>query len=352
MYRFMMTLLFSFILALPAYASVGFRQLTLDPQRARPLPITLWYPTSVNAPQQAAGENAAFYGESVIRDAVPDAGVRPLVLLSHGYGGSWRNLNWLAVALVAQGYRVAAPDHPGTSSENADPAAARALWQRPDDLTRVLDALLQQPALAGRIDATRVAAIGHSLGGWTVMALAGARFSAPAFLEDCRQHQAFSACKVADKLGITSSTNAPRLAANFRDARIRALVALDAGVTRGFTEVTLSHITVPVLLLAAEKEVPELPASLESGFLAAHLPPHRVHFYRLPGANHFSFMQRCKPEGAAIIERASPGDGMICQDGDARGRAVIHQAALARILPFLTAALKPAAGETRSASGR
>ncbi|MCE0490725.1 alpha/beta fold hydrolase [Pantoea sp. Mb-10] len=352
MYRFIMTTLFIFILALPGYASVGFRQLTLDAQSSRPLPITLWYPTRASGPPQATGENAAFYGESVIRNAEPEAGIHPLVLLSHGYGGSWRNLNWLAVALVAQGYSVAAPDHPGTSSENRDPAAARALWHRPEDISRLLDALLQQPALAGRIDATRIAAMGHSLGGWTVMALAGARFSAPAFLADCHQHRAFSDCKLAEKLGITSPENAPLLAANFRDGRIRAVVTLDAGVTRGFTKVTLSQMALPVLLLAAEKDAPDLPASLESGFLAAHLPPSRVQVYRVGGANHFSFMQRCKPEGAAIIERASPGDGMICHDGDARGRAVIHQAALARILPFLTAALAPAAGEKHSASAR
>jgi len=68
------------------------------------------------------GENQAFYGVSVVKDAPPsDEALRPLVVFSHGYSGTWRNLSWLAEELAKEGYIVAAPDHPGTTAFNMNP---------------------------------------------------------------------------------------------------------------------------------------------------------------------------------------------------------------------------------------
>lgn len=77
-------------------------------------------------------------------------------------------MNWLATELAQQGYIVAAPDHPGTTTFNKDADQAAKLWGRPHDLSRVIDVLTTDPKLVGKVDIRRIAAIRHSLGGWTV----------------------------------------------------------------------------------------------------------------------------------------------------------------------------------------
>ncbi|MDR9774759.1 hypothetical protein RJJ65_19280 [Rhizobium hidalgonense] len=104
--------------------AIGFRETDIDKDGARPLHISIWYPTEEGPKAEIVGENRAFFGVPAIRDAKPASTGRPLVVLSHGYGGSWRNLSWLAIDLVEQGYIVAAPDHPGTTTFNMDPAQA------------------------------------------------------------------------------------------------------------------------------------------------------------------------------------------------------------------------------------
>ena len=97
---------------MPAHAdAVGIRDVAiagLPDERA--LSAVVWYPTLDNGKPQSVGENPAFVGLPALRGASPGGGAHPLVVLSHGYGGSWRNLSWLANALAAKGYVVAATD--------------------------------------------------------------------------------------------------------------------------------------------------------------------------------------------------------------------------------------------------
>lgn len=85
-----------------------------------------------------------------------------LVVLSHGSGGAARNLAWLAEALCAEGYLVAAIDHHGNScDEELLPEGAAFWWERPADLTFVVDQLQETEHFRG------VAVAGYSLGGYT-----------------------------------------------------------------------------------------------------------------------------------------------------------------------------------------
>jgi predicted dienelactone hydrolase len=116
-------------------------------------------------------------------------GPYPLVLFSHGAGGCKSQSTYLMDALAQDGMLVAAPDH----SDKSDNCPARlpephdlpsdllddSKWDasfhddRGDDLRRLRAALETDPAYSGLIDTTRVALVGHSLGGYTVLALAG-----------------------------------------------------------------------------------------------------------------------------------------------------------------------------------
>ncbi|MCT9820765.1 alpha/beta hydrolase [Microbacterium sp. W1N] len=130
-------------------------EVIVDPSRprwdgdgARPIRVTVWEP--------------------------PGDGPHPVVLLSHGTGGRVSDLAWLAEPLAADGILVAGVDHHGnTAAEPAYlPEGFALVWERPRDLSFLLGHLL---ATRGDVDAGRVGVAGFSLGGYTAMALLGAR---------------------------------------------------------------------------------------------------------------------------------------------------------------------------------
>ena len=326
----------------PAHAAqIGVRDIAIaGSANARALSTVVWYPTPEDGKSEVVGENPAFIGIPAIRGAAPQDGTHPLVVLSHGYGGSWRNLNWLAGALVERGYIVAATDHPGTTTFDRSPAEAAKLWERPRDLSRLIDALLADKGLGGRIDPKRIAAIGHSLGGWTVAALAGARADATRFAEDCKTNASPRACALSHELGWDGVGDArTKLEGDLSDPRIGAVVSLDLGLARGFSPASLAAVRTPTLIFAAGIDVGGLPSDVESGYLAAGLPMTMREYVVVPDAMHFSFMQLCKPGAVEMIEKRSPGDGVACKDGGTRGRAAIHREVVERIATFLGAIL-------------
>lgn len=336
---FIIVLLIALAATMNANADSAFRQLQIDRHSARPLNIVVWYPTRQSGKAEPIGDSDVFIGTNNLRNALPAPGAHPLLIMSHGYGGSWRNLNWLAQQLATQGYVVAAPDHPGTTTFDKAPASAAQLWERPRDLQRMLDRLVSAPESVGKIDRQRIAALGHSLGGWTVMQLAGARFDSRCFLDDCRQHAELSGCRIAQTLGIGGSSNG-KLDENRRDPRIRAVISLDLGLARGFTPYSLGQVNIPVLIMSAGADSRELPASLESGYLTRYIPPRWLRYVHVTGATHFSFMQLCKPGATMLIEAEAPGESVVCRDGAFANRRDIHRVILTEISIFLQRALK------------
>lgn len=118
-----------------------------------------------------------------------DAKKQPVLLFSHGYGGCAMQSNFLMEALAADGFWVFAPDHrdarcgriavqrePFSMKEFRTPADwnDRAHVDRRDDLVALLAAVRRDPAYRDRIDFSRLGLLGHSLGGYTVLGLAGA----------------------------------------------------------------------------------------------------------------------------------------------------------------------------------
>lgn len=115
------------------------------------------------------------------------AGSYPLVLFSHGFGGCKTQSTYLIRALADDGMLVVAPDH-RDKGDDCPAVAPKDLpldlfqsWgpsfkdYRRDDLQKLRAALPAEPRLSEwPIDPDRVALVGHSLGGYTVLGLAGA----------------------------------------------------------------------------------------------------------------------------------------------------------------------------------
>lgn len=165
--------------------------LAFDPQtgtvshRDRSLTVDIWYPAlarpgavaetySATLPSEAPDPPARFSIPGLaVRDATPIAGRRPLVVVSHGYSNATVAMSWLTENLASKGYVVAAIRHedpPITDrSKFAEP-----LLMRPIDIAFVAGALQGTLAAEGLVDPQRTALVGYSMGGYGVLASAGA----------------------------------------------------------------------------------------------------------------------------------------------------------------------------------
>jgi predicted dienelactone hydrolase len=120
------------------------------------------------------------------------------------------------------------------------------------------------------------------------------------------------------------------------DKRVTAIVSLDLGLSRGLTSASLAALPVPALVIAGGVPTEDMSPALESADMVKRLPNTSTQYLEISDATHFSFMSICKPGAVALIEESSPGDGMICRDGEgARPRAVIQQQMVAQISAFL-----------------
>jgi predicted dienelactone hydrolase len=315
-----------------------------DAASGRSLAGYAWYPTASEAPGEAIDANAVWTGFEAARDAAPADGRHPLVVLSHGWTGNRRNEAWLAVALAARGAIVAAPDHPGTTSLDHASAETPKLWERARDIGRVIDGITADPRFAGRIDPGRIAVAGHSMGGWTAMAVAGARIDMAQADRDCAAHPELATCKWLAEHADGAPAARPLYEQDLRDSRVKAVVPLDLGLTGGLSPASLAAIDVPVLVIAAGGRNPELPAALESRRLVARLPAARTIYLELPDAGHFSFLPVCKPGAYALLKTDEPGEEVVCLDAPreegapGRDRAALHAAVVKAVEDFLAGA--------------
>ncbi|WP_394747055.1 alpha/beta hydrolase family protein [Spongiimicrobium salis] len=155
---------------------IGQKSITYtDESRSRPLVTEIWYPTLDTLKVQASseGNKALFKPMATIPNAsIPDQKF-PLILVSHGTGGNRFSLTWLIERMVKKGYIVVSLDHYGNSTFNKIPREFVKWWERAIDVQFVLTNVLQDAEIGSKIDASRIGGVGHSLGGYTHIALAG-----------------------------------------------------------------------------------------------------------------------------------------------------------------------------------
>jgi fermentation-respiration switch protein FrsA (DUF1100 family) len=109
-------------------------------------------------------------------NAPPDTagGPFPLVVFAHGSSAAPADFSALLGSWASAGYVVAAPEFPLTGAHAPANSQISDYVNQPRDVSFVIDQMLRSPPppLAGLVDARRIGAAGHSLGGVTTMALA------------------------------------------------------------------------------------------------------------------------------------------------------------------------------------
>lgn len=278
---------------------------------SEPVTVALFYPTAIPAKAVPMGP---WQPVVALGAPVSPAPLKGLILVSHGTGGHELGHHNLARRLAADGYLVAALRHPGDNWQDRSMiTSGRYFGERPRQVSRVLDALLASPEWGPRIPAGHIGAVGHSAGGYTVLALAGAQAEPARAAQHCRSvHDdpgfcglgkgpaSAPAAGVAQQPPIASALvlDAPRV--SVADPRIRAVVAL-APMAVVFTPESLAAITVPVRLVVAERDG-VLAGPYHGGHVAANLSA--AQFSTVSGAGHFAFM-------------AQPGYSLPSDAGDA-----------------------------------
>ena len=255
--------------------------------------VALYYPT-LAAPRVVAmgpfSVDAAIGGKPVDK-------VKALILLSHGISGTELGHSTLAQALARNGYLVAALRHPGDNYQDRsllEKGPERYFDERPRQASRVIDAILADPAWKARIAADSqgplVGALGHSAGGYTVLALAGAKPDLSRMKKHCQAEASEDPifCSLARPGEATSPSPVatPSALPSLKDERVRAIVAMaPTGVL--LTAESLAAVRSATMIYKAELDrflVPRFHAE----WVATNLPAANLH--RVPNAWHFAFM--------------------------------------------------------------
>jgi predicted dienelactone hydrolase len=185
----------------------------------------------------------------------------PVIVISHGVASDRNTFIYLAEHLASHGFAVAVVEHLGTSAQKFEkflsgfdrPPLPTEWVNRPLDIKYLLDELAQRsqtdPTWQGQIDVQQVGVIGHSLGGYTVLALAGATLNFAKIQQQCNQTVSNQPFNLSVLLQCRANALETELA-NLQDDRVKAVLAINPLTSTVFGQEGISQIQVPVMLLS------------------------------------------------------------------------------------------------------
>jgi predicted dienelactone hydrolase len=265
----------------------------------------VWYPavaTAADEKDQYIGPPDAplFYAGHAAKDAAlaPAFAKFPLIVLSHGTGGSAMQMAWLGTSLAARGYIVVAVNHPGNNAVTGYTTQGFVEgWERARDITAAVTGMLADSRFGSKVDPDRIGAAGFSYGGYTMMELAGATTDWTRLLASCDQHK--GSCDPPEMPDLLEKFKAIRqqpdlqqalqhAGDSYRDPRIRAVFAIAPAVASAFSPESLQKIAIPVEIVAGEADKIAPPAE-NAQFFAANIKGAKLTI--LPGGvAHYTFL--------------------------------------------------------------
>lgn len=282
----------------------------------RTIPVEVWYPSDDVSRSPAATYRVAGVAEvpapHAHRDAPPSSdGPFPVAAYSHGSGGIGMLAYPYAERMASHGWVVVAPDHLGNTSldllTGADPFGVIAL-HRPLDIAAALDGAAEgyDGALPGLADTARVHLFGHSFGGWTTLATAGAAVDVDAFSGACAPGSTDPTCQRFALPEVRAAFDG-----GFADARIAAIGPQAPAIVRGFVDGALAGLDQPALLQSGRLDITTTHAR-EAEPTWEGLDDPRDRWLDLQRGAHYTFISICDDLGIETIEvfqRGATEDG-------------------------------------------
>lgn len=194
----------------------------------------------------------------------------PTIIISHGLASDRSRFESVARHFASYGFAVAVPQHPGSDfqkfqdlliGKELDLFDPQEFINRPLDVSQTLDYLeiLNNNELDNRLNLDNVGIIGHSLGGYTAMVLAGSPIDFSRLKIDCNQNKfsvnpsLFLQCRALEL---------PQNVTNFKDDRINAIVLLNPINSSILGQSSIAKIDIPVMMVASGLDI-LAPAVLE-----------------------------------------------------------------------------------------
>ncbi|KZL28730.1 Alpha/beta hydrolase family protein [Pseudovibrio sp. Ad37] len=303
----------------------GFDEITVKTtHRTRPVAGSIWYPVGTKTYKGLRGDNPVFVGNYAYVGAGVKEGKFPLILFSHGSGGNMFSAGWLFSALAKKGAMVVAVNHPGSTSGDSSPRRSILLDERAKDLSATLDTILNDPNFNRYIDQSQIIAAGFSMGGASVLNLAGARWDREKFSQYCKTYKsADPGCIFFSKGGVDFDHLPDGFIGNAKDERVTKVVSIDPGYTVAFDKASAKDIQIPVQFINIGHQDRTFGADLEAeGNNILSLIPDASYAVTDHG-DHFAFLPSCKPEGTALLE--ADNDDPVCTDPEGTDRVEVHE---------------------------
>ncbi|MBD2165465.1 alpha/beta hydrolase [Calothrix membranacea FACHB-236] len=199
----------------------------------------------------------------------------PVIVISHGLGSDRNSFAYLAEHLASYGFVVAVPEHPGSNSQQLQGLLSgtadrvtnpREFIDRPLDVKYLLDELSRlsqsNPAFRGHFNLDQIGVVGQSYGGYTALALAGAKINFTKLEKDCPAPE--------DTLNISIffqclAVRLPQNQYNLADSRVKAIIAINPVDSQIFGQASLSQIKIPVMIVSGSNDTvaPALPEQIK-----------------------------------------------------------------------------------------
>ena len=310
------------MLAGPSVLAAGFQQGVAADPAGKPLVIGIWYPTQTLAKPVSMGPTTM----TVAIDAPVNGKALPMIVMSHGAGGSYLGHFDTAIALADAGFVVVAMNH--TGDNYADHSRSVDIMDRPRQVSRVLDHMLSTWGDRAAIDPQRIGMFGFSSGGFTTLAIIG---GVPDFTKIgpmCSEHPGDFACQLLAKS--ESPVVAPATVAA-ADARIKAAVVAAPALGFTFAPDGLKNVKVPVQLWRAENDtvVPH-PRYAQAVRVALPTAPD---YHVVSNAGHYDFLAPC----SAALASLAPA---ICTSAAGFDRSAFHVDFDAQVVRFFDKTLE------------
>lgn len=269
----------------------------MDEARERPLVTEIWYPVDESTP--AAQPQGLWLRCAEARDAPikKNRAKYPLIVMSHGNGGDRLNNAWIAEILAANGYIVASMDHHGNTWNNKIAESFLKIWERPQDVSFIVDQLLTHEQFGPHINPKKIGFIGYSLGGLTGIWIAGgeiSEFGKPT-LELIPEGQLPESVN-----DVVESIDFSQAKGSYRDPRISAVFVMAPALGSLFDSSSLQAISIPVHIVASEVDN-ITPLDSSAKILASKIK--KAAFTLIPGANHYVYLNEATKGGKMLLDK-------------------------------------------------